>query len=65
MATTAQRAGEASKPIEVDDDENSLDEDQLMEYREELEMLGSFPVSRMFLCLFLKVIDASHRIGKG
>ncbi|GAX20175.1 hypothetical protein FisN_12Hh019 [Fistulifera solaris] len=43
MATTAQRAGEASKPIEVDDDENSLDEDQLMEYREELEMLGSFP----------------------
>jgi hypothetical protein len=52
MATTAQRAGEASKPIEVDDDETSLDEDQLMEYREELEMLGSFPVSS---CLWICV----------
>lgn len=41
-----------------DDDDDSLDSDQLREYREELESLGSFPVSfeddRSF--------DRSHRI---
>lgn len=42
-----QRTGQSSKPIEVDDDDddNSIDEDQLMEYREDVVLLGSFPVS--------------------
>ena len=37
-------SGQATKPIEVDD-EDSIDEEQLEEYREEVEQLGSFPVS--------------------
>lgn len=42
MATAA--LGNAGKPIEVKDDD-SIDDDQLEEYREEVEDLGSFPVS--------------------
>ena len=46
---------------EVEDEQDSLDNDQLKEYQEELESLGSFPVrhvymllnNKVFLCLLL------------
>ena len=46
---------------EVEDEQDSLDNDQLKDYREELESLGSFPVrhvymllnNKVFLCLLL------------
>lgn len=49
MATTAQRSGQVTNPIAINDDDNSIDEDQLNEYREDVEMLGSFPVSQ-YIC---------------
>ena len=36
----------AEQPINAeDDDDDSIDDDQLKEYNEEIEALGSFPVS--------------------
>lgn len=63
MATTAQRSGQPSKPIEVDDDDDcSIDEDQLIEYREDVEMLGSFPVSDVAFSSFeiIIIIHLTH-----
>lgn len=45
MAAIAQRTGQIGKPIVVDDDDDSIDEDQLIEYREDVQLLGNFPVS--------------------
>ena len=40
---------------EVEDEQDSLDNDQLKEYREELESLGSFPVRHVYMLLNNKV----------
>lgn len=38
----------AHEPIEVEDDEESIDEEQLEDYEDMVEQLGSFPVSWQF-----------------
>jgi hypothetical protein len=45
MATAAAVIVNPEKSVEIENEENSIDEEQLEEYREEVEELGSFPVS--------------------
>ena len=45
MASSVAASGKAGRPIEINEDDNSVDEEQLEEYSEEVEDLGSFPVS--------------------
>ena len=44
--------------VDMTDDDDSIDADQLEEYREELEALGSFPVR--FACSFLVLLLLSR-----
>jgi hypothetical protein len=48
-ATKSLMTGDPASPIEVDDDDEVIDDEQLEEYREEVEQLGSFPVSGFLL----------------
>lgn len=42
---TAKTYGGSANPVEIPDEDDSIDSDQLLEYQEEVEELGSFPVS--------------------
>lgn len=55
MTEVAQHAGQIGTPIIVDDDDDNsmIDEDQLNEYREDVQRLGNFPVSRYAYSLSL------------
>ena len=44
MATLAEDGSISKTVIEIDDDEESMDEEQIEDYEEELDQLGSFPV---------------------
>jgi hypothetical protein len=57
MTTTAvgMTSQKTQDTIEIEDDDASIDEEQLEEYREMVEQLGSFPVSCCCCCYTLRV----------
>jgi len=53
MAVSATNSSNSNMVVDMTEDDDSIDADQLEEYREELEALGSFPVRFAFACLLI------------